>query len=99
MKVKSVAQVAIYSSGDQLEWREVNGGGQLPSPREGPRATLVNNVLYLTGGFTSLNDITSVLAWDPVAEIWQPAGDLEVGRSYHAAVAVSAADVALYCLK
>ena len=78
--------MAVYSSGSQLEWREVEGG-QLPEPRSNLRATSVDGVLFATGGFDG-NDLTSILSWDPVAESWQPAGDLAVGRSYHAAVAV-----------
>ena len=81
-------QVAVYSSGSLLEWREVESG-ELPSARWGPRATLVGDVLYLTGGYDFYNDYrTSILSWDPVAESWQPAGDLAVGRDFHAAVAV-----------
>ena len=80
-------QVAIYSSGG-LQWREV-AGGDLPSARYGPRAAMVGDVLHVTGG----NDIdynypTSILAWDPVAESWQDVGELNVGRYYHAAVAI-----------
>ena len=40
----------IYSSGSQLEWREV-GGGQFPSPRMRLRATLVGDILFLAGGY------------------------------------------------
>ena len=66
-------------------------GGQLPSPRFGLRATLVGDVLFVTGGFDDgANFLTSVLSWDPVAESWQPAGDLAVKRERHAAVAVPA---------
>ena len=80
--------MAVYSSGSQLEWREVEGG-QLPSPRYGLRATLVGDVLYVTGDRDDGgNGLTSILSWDPVAESWQPAGDLAAGRSFHAAVAV-----------
>ena len=73
-------------------------GGQLPSPREGLRASLVNDILFVTGGQDALfvtggqdareNVLTSILSWDPVAESWQAAGNLAVGRYYHAAVAV-----------
>ena len=79
--------MAVYSSGSQLEWREVEGG-QLPSPRNGLRAALVDGVLYVTGGDDGFNSLTSILSWDPVAESWQQAGDLAVGRDFHAAVAV-----------
>ena len=81
-------QVAVFSSGSQLEWREVEGG-QLPSQRSGPRATLVGEILFVTGGKDGNgNFLTSILSWDPVAESWQQAGDLAVGRRHHAAVAV-----------
>ena len=80
--------MAVYSSGSQLEWREVEGG-KLPSPRVGLRATLIGDVLFVSGGLdVGNNELTSILSWDPVAESWQQAGDLAVGRGFHAAVAV-----------
>ena len=80
--------MATYSSGGQLEeWREVEGG-ELPSPRWRLRATLVGGILFVTGGWDGNNDLTSILSWDPVAESWQSAGELAVGRYEHAAVAV-----------
>ena len=80
--------MAVYSSGSQLEWREVEGG-QLPQPRWGQAATMVGDIIFVTGGTDeSSNYFTSILAWDPVAESWQRAGDLAVGRGRHAAVAV-----------
>ena len=81
--------MAVYSSGSQLEWREVEGG-QLPSERHGLRAASVDGVLYVTGGFdgSDLGYLTSILSWDPVAESWQQAGELDVARDSHAAVAV-----------
>ena len=81
-------QVAVYSSGSQLEWREVEGG-QLPVPRSSPRATLVGETLFLTGGLDDyFTYATSILSWDPVTESWQAAGNLTVPRHWHAAVAV-----------
>ena len=86
-------QVAVYSSGG-LDWREVEGG-ELPSPRSGLRAAMVGDVLHVTGGHLPPDqpgrdgpDITSVLAWDPVAESWQVVGLLNVGRYDYAAVAI-----------
>ena len=89
--------MAVYSSGSQLEWREVEGG-ELPSPRSELRATLVGDLLFVTGGFDGPsprchlgedgNRLTSILSWDPVGETWQAAGDLAVARYYHAAVAL-----------
>ena len=78
--------MAVYSSGG-LEWREV-GGGELPSARYGLRAAMVGDVLHVTGGFDGNNHLTSILAWDPDTESWQDAGELNVGRAVHAAVAV-----------
>ena len=64
-------------------------GGELPQPRVGLRASLVDDVLFVSGGYDDdYNNPTSILSWDPVAESWQPVGDLAVGRSHHAAVAV-----------
>ena len=78
-------QVAVYSSGG-LQWREVEGG-ELPSARSGLRAAMVGDVLHVTGG-NDANDLTSILAWDPVAESWQDVGDFAVARSLQAAVAI-----------
>ena len=81
--------MAFYSSGSQLEWREVEGG-ELLSPRSNLRATLVEGILFVTGGWDEdFNALTSILSWDSVAECWQAAGDLAVPRVYHAAVAIS----------
>ena len=86
-------QVAVYSSGG-FAWREVEGG-ELPSPRSGLRAAMVGDVLHVTGGHLPPDqpgrdgpDITSILAWDPVAESWQDAGELHVARNYHAVVEI-----------
>ena len=82
--------MAVYSSGGHLEWREVEGG-QLPSPRAGLQAFMVDGVLFVTGGSQSLDDEnarTSIFSWDQVAESWQPTGDLAVARYTLAAVAV-----------
>ena len=78
-------QVAVYFSGG-LDWREVEGG-DLPSPRCRLRAAMVGDVLHVTGGYDG-NILTSILAWDPDTESWQDAGELNVGRHFHAAVAV-----------
>ena len=80
-------QMADYSAGSQLVWRKVEGG-ELPTLRVGPRATVVNNVLYLSGGFDGDKELTSVLSWDPAGQTWKEAGNLTVPRSWHAAVAV-----------
>ena len=86
-------QVAVYSAGSPLVWREVEGG-ELPSPRTGLRATVVGDVLYLTGGLDDYNYLTSVLSWNPAGETWQEVGNLAVGRAYHAAVPVPTSVVA-----
>ena len=92
--------MAVYSSGGQLEWREVEGG-ELPSPRFFIRATLVGDILFVIGGSADgFNDyLTSILSWDPVTESWQAAGDLAMARNYHAVVAVPTSTVAKFCRK
>ena len=80
--------MAVYSAGSPLVWREVEGG-ELPSPRYGLRATVVGDVLYVTGGSAGFGNYhTSVLSWNPAGETWQEVGNLAVGRESHAAVAV-----------
>ena len=70
-------------------------GGELPQPRYGLRATLVGDILFVTGGRDdSYNYFTSILAWDPVTESWQAAGDLAVARNFHAVVAIPTSTVA-----
>jgi len=101
----SSTEVAVYSSGSQLEWREVEGG-QLPSVLFGLQVTLVDQTLYVNGGYIVIrNDQTrpdydyqtSILSWDPVTESWQQAGDMVVARGLHAAVAVPRSTIAMYC--
>ena len=84
--------MAVYSAGSPLVWREVEGG-ELPSPRRGLRATVVGEILYVSGGYFydgGHNYLTSVLSWNPAGESWQEVGDLAVGRYNHAAVVVPA---------
>ena len=83
-------QVAVYSAGSPLAWREVEGG-ELPSPRSGLRATVVGEFIYVSGGWDGNNNyFTSVLSWNPAGETWQEVGNLAVARESHAAVAVPA---------
>ena len=69
-------------------WREVEDG-QLPSPRIGLRAAVVDDIIYVTAGDEGgQNYLTSILYWDPSAESWEVAGDLSVARAVHAAVSL-----------
>ena len=79
-----INQVAIYTGGSQLEWRET---GQFPTARYWLQAVVVDNIIYVTGGSDG-NYLTSILFWDPSTESWQEAGDLKVARHTHAAVAI-----------
>ena len=85
-------QVAVYSAGSPLVWRELEGG-ELPSLRCCLRATVVGEVLHVTGGYYG-KSLTSVLSWNPAGETWQEVGNLAVGRDYHVAVAVPTSVVA-----
>ena len=80
-------QVAVYSAGSPLVWREVEGG-ELPTPRTGLRATVVGDNIYLSGGWDGNNSLTSVLSWNPAGETWQEVGNLAVAREYHGVVAI-----------
>ena len=81
--------MAVYSAGSPLVWREVEGG-ELSSPRNGLRATVVGDILYVSGGYDGYHYLTSVLSWNPAGETWQEVGNLAVAREYHAAVVVHA---------
>ena len=90
-------QVATYTGGSQLEWREVEGG-ELPEPRHGLRAATVDNVLFITGGQDeNYNNLAEILSWDPLAESWQKVGDLKLGRGFHAAVAIPSSIIESEC--
>ena len=80
-------EVAVYSAGSPLAWTGVEGG-ELPTPLYGPRATVVDDVLYITGGSEEDKRLTSVLSWEPAGQTWQEVGNLTVARDQHAAVAV-----------
>merc|ERR1712062_46869 len=82
----SSTEIATYTSSSTLSWRIVEAG-DLPSARQGLRAAVVENVLYVTGGDDG-NDLTAILSWDPVQEKWTHAGDLKVARRFHAVVAI-----------
>ena len=81
-------QIATYTSSSALSWRIVETG-DLPSARQGLRAAVVENVLYVIGGVDDhWNDLTAILSWNPVQEKWTHAGDLKVARRDHAVVAI-----------
>ena len=79
-------QIATYTSSSALSWRIVETG-DLPSARQGLRAAVIENIVYVSGGKAG-ESFTAILSWDPVQEKWAHAGDLKVARRNHAAVAV-----------
>ena len=87
LKDTLTSQVGTYTGGSQLEWREEDSS-LLPSRRAGLRAAVVDNHVYVTGGFDGSHSYTSILHWDPSSESWQYAGNLAVARYNHAAVGV-----------
>ena len=78
--------MAVYSSGSQLQWREIESG-QLPEPIVDPQASLFGDVIYISGGYDNIY-LSYILSWDPSTETWKQEGDLTVPRRNHAAVAV-----------
>ena len=72
-------------------------GGQLPTPRYALRAAMVGNVLYVAGGSEGSSNLNSILSWHPPSESWQAAGDLKVGRSLYAAVAINSTIIESEC--
>ena len=90
-----LSQVATYTSGVPLQWREVETG-DLPSPRRGLRATTVDNIVYVTGGYDG-DVLSSILYWNSATESWGLAGYLSVARYQHGATAVPSALLSSEC--
>ena len=90
-----LTQVATYTSGVPLQWREVETG-DLPTRRKNLRATTVDNILYVTGGYDG-DDLSSILYWNSATESWGLAGYLSVARAYHGATAVPSALLSSEC--
>ena len=86
-------QVALFDpdSDNNMQWREV---GHLPYATYGLQAAVIDNIIFVTGGFNQLN---SILAWDPDYEWWYEDGKLSVGRYNHAAVAIPLAIIQSGC--
>ena len=87
--INAPCQIATYTSDSALSWRTVETG-DLPSAREGLKAAVVGNVVYVSGGWNhGDNDIfTAILSWDPLQEKWTHAGDLKMARARPGAVAI-----------
>ena len=87
-------QVALFDpdSDNNMQWREI---GQLPIATYGLRAAVIDNIIFVTGGF---NQLDSILAWDPINESWKEEGKLSVGRYKHAAVGIPLAKIQSGCL-
>ena len=83
--------MAKYTGDDILSWNGVEGGN-LPTLRYGLAAAIVDNIIYVTGGYEPVypdgKDLASILSWNPSKESWEPAGDLAVERDWHATVAI-----------
>merc|ERR1719237_1839918 len=91
----SSTEVAINTGGvSQLEWRET---GRLPTPRGLLRAAVIENHIYVTGGYDGDNYLTEILRWDPSTESWQQVGNLGVGRDGAAAVAIPSSIIESEC--
>ena len=77
--------------------------GQLPTPRRGLRAAVVDNILYVTGGHGDGHDFyidyMTILFWNSSTETWQLTSELAVGRERHAAVAVPSSIIESGCLE
>ena len=74
-------------------------GGELPQPRVGLQASMVDNMIFVSGGSIEFHPhyLTSISSWDPSTESWRPVGDLKVGRTAHAAVAVPSSIIESEC--
>ena len=73
--------------------------GELPTPRSGLKAAMVDNLIYVIGGKNRKtgNALSSILYWNTVNESWEHAGNLSVARYAHGAVAVPSSVIAFEC--
>ena len=76
-----------YTSGIAGRWWQAH---PLPSPRDSLRGSSMDGLFYVAGGNTYPDGLTTeVLLWDPAAETWAEAGQLESARQRHALASVS----------
>ena len=94
----SSVELYDYSLGTEGQWRE---GTPLPSPRGGPRGSMVGGVFHVTGGggFNDGDYLDDILSWDPVTESWALAGKMAVARWLHAVTEVPVNSIAEFCIK
>ena len=57
--------------------------GRLPSARSGLKAAVIDNNIFVTGGYDGENYLTEILHWDPSTGSWQHIGDLAQARQLH----------------
>jgi len=80
-------EVMDYTDGIAGRWWPAN---PLPSPRDSLHGASIDGLFYLAGGNTYPDGYTTeVLVWDPAAEVWMVAGQLESARQRHALASVS----------
>ena len=80
-------EVMDYTSGIAGRWWPAH---PLPSPRDSLRGANMDGLFYVAGGNTYPDGLTTeVLVWDPVAEVWIEAGQLDSARQRHALASVS----------
>ena len=85
--------------------------GHLPTPRRGLQSAVVDNIIFVTGGedrdmidYSAMvsppltTPLTDILSWDPSTQSWRQAGNLAVGRFFHAAVAIPSSIVESECV-
>ena len=95
---KNSKQVATYSSeSNLLDWRTMENG-QLPYAANGLQAVVMDNTVFVTGAPSVTPQPPSIHVWDPAKETWRPADNLTVGRTNHAAIAVSLSALAMQCI-
>ena len=63
----------------------------------GLRAAVIDNHIFVTGGWDGQSHLTQILRWDPSTESWQHVGNFAVGRESHAAVAIPFSTIESEC--
>ena len=72
-----------------MEWRLLNSTGQVPTPRSGHSAVILNTRMFVFGGTAGSVYYNELFVYDAVTDRWQlllPSGSLPSGRANHGAV-------------